>query len=231
MTGTETLCNSLVHHRTWIQLSPQLTWCAPSLLEVDVSEVQHPGHHPEQIQFLRVVQADLLHCHTHAVEVTLVIQQWVLQRARLHVLKNRTEVRQFVLMERPSLSQIYLCSFSAQPTHSPSTLQTHQVIFTSFSHLVQTTHSALLLFCQLYLSFISSPSTSPKALTAVPVSLIHLSIQTICLQSVSGILLPVSLFSYCVVLLLCWNVLHYVTCAALSNQHFINLSLKKSDWP
>ena len=70
-------------------MSLQLTWGASSLLEVDVSEMQHAGHHPEQVQLLRVVQADLLHGYAHAVEVALVVQQRVLQRARLHVLRNQ----------------------------------------------------------------------------------------------------------------------------------------------
>lgn len=75
-------------------ISLQLTWRASSLLEVDVAEVQHAGHHPEQVQLLRVVQADLLHGHAHPVEVALVVQQRVLQRARFQVLRGETERRQ-----------------------------------------------------------------------------------------------------------------------------------------
>lgn len=54
--------------------------------------MQHAGHHPEQVQLLRVVQADLLHGYAHAVEVAVVVQQRVLQRARLHVLRNQDRV-------------------------------------------------------------------------------------------------------------------------------------------
>lgn len=75
-------------------ISLQLTWRASSLLEVDVAEVQHAGHHPEQVQLLRVVQADLLHGPAHPVEVALVVQQRVLQRARFQVLRGETERRQ-----------------------------------------------------------------------------------------------------------------------------------------
>ena len=72
----------------------RLTRRASSLLEVDVAEVQHARHHPEQVQLLCVVQADLLHGHAHPVEVALVVQQRVLQRARFQVLRGETEHRQ-----------------------------------------------------------------------------------------------------------------------------------------
>lgn len=71
-----------------------LTWCASGLLEVNVSEVQHAGHNPEQIQLLCVVQADLLHGYAHPGEVAVVVQQRVLQRARLCVLRNQERKRQ-----------------------------------------------------------------------------------------------------------------------------------------
>lgn len=70
-----------------------LTWCASGLLEVDVAEVQHAGYHPEEIQLLCVVQADLLHGYAHPGEVAVVVQQRVLQRARLCVLGNQERKR------------------------------------------------------------------------------------------------------------------------------------------
>ena len=70
-----------------------LTRCAPRLLEVDIAQVQHPRHHSEQVQLLRVVQADLLHGAAHPVEVALVVQQRVFQRAHLRVLRDHKTSR------------------------------------------------------------------------------------------------------------------------------------------
>lgn len=51
--------------------------------------MQNPSHHPEQVQLLGVVQADLLHGDTHPVEVALVVKQRVSESARLLMLQHR----------------------------------------------------------------------------------------------------------------------------------------------
>lgn len=50
--------------------------------------MQNTGHHPEKVQLLCVVQADLLHGHTHPVEVALVVKQRVSESARLLMLQD-----------------------------------------------------------------------------------------------------------------------------------------------
>lgn len=103
-------------------MSLQLTWCASSLLKVYVTEVQHAGHHPEQVQLLRVIQADLLHRHRHPVEVSLVVQQRVLQRAWLQVLRNKSMDCYWPLILLPSFI-----------TTSASFLLTYQLTFSYIS--------------------------------------------------------------------------------------------------
>lgn len=51
--------------------------------------MEDTSHHPEQVQLLGVVQADLLHGHTHPVEVALVVEQRVSESARLLMLHHR----------------------------------------------------------------------------------------------------------------------------------------------
>ena len=65
---------------------------APGLLKVEVPEVQHPGHHPEEVQLLRVVQADALHGLAHPLKVPLIVQQRVLQGPSLSVLGEDREL-------------------------------------------------------------------------------------------------------------------------------------------
>lgn len=50
--------------------------------------MQNAGNHPEQVQLLCVVQTDLLHGHTHPIEVTQVIKKGVLQRTDVQMLQN-----------------------------------------------------------------------------------------------------------------------------------------------
>lgn len=54
--------------------------------------MQDTSHHPEQVQLLSVVQADLLHGHTHPVEVELVVEQRVSESACLLMLQRSAGV-------------------------------------------------------------------------------------------------------------------------------------------
>lgn len=45
--------------------------------------MQNTSNHPEQVQLLSVIQADLLHGYTHPVEVALVVKKRVLQGTNL----------------------------------------------------------------------------------------------------------------------------------------------------
>lgn len=55
--------------------------------------MQDTRHHPEKVQLLCVVQADLLHGHAHPVEVALVVKERVSESARLLMLRHRVEGR------------------------------------------------------------------------------------------------------------------------------------------
>lgn len=53
--------------------------------------MENTRDHPEQVQFLSVVQTNPLHGHTHPVKVALVVQQRVFQSADLKMLPNKSE--------------------------------------------------------------------------------------------------------------------------------------------
>lgn len=85
---TATTKNSVFYN--WSSL---FTWGASSLFKINVSEVQNPCHHPEQVELLRVIQSDLLHGHTHSVKVGMIVQQRVFQRTCLQMLRSNSQVR------------------------------------------------------------------------------------------------------------------------------------------